>query len=87
MVFQSRFFSEQNYVVTFIICLKSFSFSFVSCQDCRAGLNFCDELEAYAFRAAVKERIKDFKRKRQGWGDIHVFLRISLNTLSIYLSI
>lgn len=46
---------------------NSFSFHFrIYCQDCRAGLNFCDELEAFAFRAAIKERIKDFKRKRQG---------------------
>lgn len=42
------------------------SFFFLFRQDCRAGLNFCDELEAFAFRAAIKERIKDFKRKRRG---------------------
>ena len=41
-------------------------FFFLFRQDCRAGLNFCDELEAFAFRAAIKERIKDFKRKRRG---------------------
>ena len=35
-------------------------------QDCRAGLNFCDEHEAGAFKEAIKERIKDFRRKRQG---------------------
>ena len=51
----------------FSIHLKYVFLILISCQDCRAGLNFCDEIEAFAFRSAIKERIKEFKRKRRGW--------------------
>ncbi|KAK3735844.1 hypothetical protein QZH41_020003, partial [Actinostola sp. cb2023] len=43
---------------------RSYYIRIVDLTDCRAALNFCDEHEAQLFRAAIKERIRDFKRKR-----------------------
>lgn len=53
-------------LAAFISNYETHLHSVFSYQDCRAGLNFCDEHEAAEFRAAIKERITEFKRKRQG---------------------